>query len=173
MGKRHCWKCNTRHGKPTGLKCKKVPWDDVADLPSDQAKNSDTHPAAPLLVDGGVQLGLARASDDSSEEKRASSDMEKCLDSMEDLLYKLTENVWPQHKENKDRGRRCRSHSRSSVDTDVDRDVDNHASRHRRRKDFPSKYCYNVENVSQNEEIQVKSFEDIMVATFRTLSCDV
>lgn len=169
MGKRHCWKCQTRHGKPTGQKCRRIP----QDLPDNTGKSRDDDTIPPekpadVLPEGKSITNPPRDAD-VYEHTDKSSEMEKRLDSMENLLYKLTENIWPNKDVGQTPSRKHRSPSRSSVDTSVDT---HKRSRRRQSRESPSRYCYKYDsdNYFREEETQASSFETIMVAVFRTIT---
>lgn len=170
MGKRHCWKCDTRHGKPTGLKCRRKPATDQEDevFPGSRGADAPAPPAigqdrekseAPFPLPDNLQV--------LEDTTGKSAELEKRLDSMENLLYKLTENIWPQKDSGHESARKHRSPSRSSNDTTHDLYK---SSRRRSSRESPSRYRYNVENYFRDEENQVSSFETIMVAVFRTIT---
>lgn len=73
----------------------------------------------------------------SADTSNKSLDMEKCLDSMENLLYKLTENLWPNSESGQAIRRKHHSPSRSSVDTFID---PRNASRRKSSRESPSRY---------------------------------
>lgn len=168
MGKRHCWKCQTRHGKPTGQKCQRIRH--VVPEDTDLARKQDGQPFR-AAAEGGDKSEMPPVLPDnlpiSDEDIQKPADVEKRLDSMESLLYKLTENIWPQRDAGHGSRRKHRSPSYSSVDTFRER---HRSSRRRSSKDSPSRYRYNADNYFRDEETQANTFEAIMVATFRTIT---
>lgn len=171
MGKRHCWKCQTRHGKPTGLKCRRVPVTLPKDSPPADVEDLDVHVNTAAILNrdksAAADVDFPPTQQVSLDNKSSASDLEKRLDSMENLLYMLTENLWPQRNVGQASGRKHRSPSRSSDGTAVD---PHRSSRRHSSRESPSRYRYNSDNYFREEESQVNSFEAIMVAVFRTIS---
>lgn len=161
MGKRFCWKCQRKHGKPTGMKCKKTIQSNV--LPVDDAGSKSQ------LGDGQTQNGSDISMDnvppeDLNNKPKSHESVEKRLDSLETLLYKLTENIWPQQDTPQTpTASRPRSESRSSVGSTPDN------RRHKRHFQSPSRYNYAYDTLFEDEDINISSFEHVMIATFRTM----
>lgn len=166
MGKRLCWKCQKRHGKPTGLKCKRPAPVNEVDLGS---QHHDQAGAA--MTGGGPKVPDNQDSfDDITVQMPAAqngvSQLEKRMDSLESMLYKFTENFSPAKGRSDRHGHRHRSVSVSTTSSE-----ERHASSRRKQsKESPSRYRYKYDNIFLEEDATIKCFEQVMVATFHTLS---
>lgn len=97
------------------------------------------------------------------EHDKPQNSVEKRLDSLESLLYKLTENLWPQP----DSAKTSTAHARSRSHSSAGSSIGTHAQR--KRAQSPSRYSYAYDNLFEDEDININSFEHVMIATFRTM----
>lgn len=165
----YCWKCQDRHAAPSGRNC---PARSPFDEDSDSETNDIIHFKQP--VDGDTtklttshnekmdnQLPLPP-----SEAKVLSSR----LDNLEELLYKLTENL-SKDPAVTDKLSRSTSPIRSSSSSPDDRSRPRRRHRHHRtHSPSPSKFNdFDYSMVFDQEDIKISTFSQVMVATFRNL----
>lgn len=144
------------------MKCKKTVKSDV--LPLDDAGQEQQQRTDIQTRNGSRNSLLSEDSKVSITDNNTSQDLvEKRLDSLESLLYKLTENIWPQAEVTKSDRAWARSPARSSVGSLPE------SKSQRKHAQSPSRCNYAYDTLFQDEDINIISFEHVMIATFRTM----
>lgn len=170
MGKTFCWKCQSRHDTPTGKFCTEKILDDdkFQDSREDLTLPAGGVPPPPPPPTIKPQAsGSSSTVDDTIQISGAASkdDLSRRIDGLESLIYKLSENL------SQDRD----IDNEHSLSTASDRSPSPFRRGRRaqispRRNQSPSKFDeFSYDALFDCEEVQVQTFSQVMVATFRTL----
>lgn len=142
----NCANCHQRHEAPTGPKCLFTQDGNISDGSSDS--------------DPDISLNKTII----SNEKATPVDVESRLDKLENMIFKLSENVMILS-DSRSQPARYRSTSTSSTDSSDDR-FSHHSSRSRSPSKLDNRFSY--EHLFLDEDFRVKNYQDVMLALFKT-----
>lgn len=157
MGKAYCWNCSTRHNAPTGKYClvKPVEEDKFVDMQEEMAPPPAVAGSS-KTPDGSYDIHLPATS--------SSDDLARRMDGLETLIYKLSEGLSGEHESEFDHS------STTSADRSPSPRRDRHGKAPSQRYMSPSKSDeFSYDTLFESEDVQVQTFSQVMVATFRTL----